>query len=150
MNITGKPKAKSSRTLFHSGTVRGRVCCRYWVLWKGQEQELVRRRLFFWFPDVGACFESIFSRTFFNVYSVVSQAFFFLDCSDGQSRSSSSVAVTLDVGLQFCVARDPACTPLGFLNGIAAAGVPYRTGVLQEWFQYSFVGCFHHLAATDT
>ena len=51
-----------------------------------------------WFPDVGACFKSVFCRPFLNLYSFVSLAFFLLDCSNGQS-SCSSMAVMLDVSL---------------------------------------------------
>ena len=87
-----------------------KVCCWCWVPWEGIYQrhkscQLVWWWLFFWFPDFGVCSETILSRPFLNLYSIVSLAFFLLDCNSGQS-SSSSMAVMLGVTLSACT-----CSP---------------------------------------
>ena len=61
--------------LYHSGMVQGKVCCQFWVLWKGKskDQELVwwHWQLFFWFPVAGACLE--LESTFSTVPKFVEQ-----------------------------------------------------------------------------
>ena len=58
--------AAASGRLFHSEMVQGKVCCEYKLL--GPVEGYVKgtgvglAAIFFRFPDVGACFESMFSR----------------------------------------------------------------------------------------